>query len=167
MRMGNSLLWRANGAKQPRDLRSADKLERRIDPLLLPLRLIALLSRIILVPLRIQLAPLIAILRALIELLRVLSQLINPLFYIYLFLIVLNVAANVARIVRLILRPIFRRIRRKRKDESGERAIITLDAGQQAVEQQPVIERAKDKHHDRESELSGWFETVRGTTTDT
>ena len=155
MRMDHSLLWRANGAKQPGDLRSADKLERRINPLLLPLRLIALLLRIILLPLRILLAPLIVILRALIELLRVLLLLINPLFYIYLLLVALNVAANVARIVRLILRIIFRRIRRKRKDEREERAIITLDAGQQTVQQQPVVERAKHKRHNKGSELSG------------
>lgn len=109
-------------------------LERRVNPLLLPLRLLLALLRILLLPLRILLAPVILLLRALLRLIRLLVLLINPLFYLYLALMVLNIGANIARIVLLILRLIFLRRLKKRKHEEEETRVITLDADSLPVE---------------------------------
>lgn len=120
-------------------------IERRVNPLLLPLRLLLALLRILLLPLRILLAPVILLLRALLRLLRLLIQLLNPLFYLFLALMVLNIGANIARIVLLILRLIFLRRLRKRKLEYEETRVITLDADSLPVEPQEHKSKQRKK----------------------
>lgn len=102
------------------------KIERRVNPLLLPIRLLLALLRILLLPLRILLAPLIILLRilvrALIQLLRLLLLLINPFFYLFLILEAFNIAG---RIARLILRLMFRR-RHEKENKEESTHVITL-----------------------------------------
>lgn len=100
---------------------SGHKLERRIGPLLLPLRLLLALLRILLLPLRILLAPLILLL----QVVRLLLRLLDPLFYLELLLLALSVAANIARgILRLIF--LLRRRRKQEKKDDRETKVITL-----------------------------------------
>lgn len=118
----SALLRKLSGRTRP-------TINRRLNPLLLPLRLLLALLRLILLPLRILLLPVILLLRALLRLLRLLLLLLNPLFYLYLALVALNLAANIARLVLLILRLIFlfRFKKRNRKESDEETRIITLD----------------------------------------
>lgn len=96
------------------------KIERRVNPLLIPIRILLALLRILLLPLRILLAPLIVLLRAIVQLLRVLFLLINPFFIAFQIF-------NIARIIELILRTIFERIfRRMRKHREEDVKVITL-----------------------------------------
>lgn len=120
-----TLLWRIVEGSIRR-FKSA-KIQRRINPLLLPLRILAALLRILLLPLRILLAPLIVLLRALLQILRMLLRLLVELIFggpIFL--------ANVARILLMIVAEILRiilRIRRREleeKDEHRERHVITI-----------------------------------------
>lgn len=134
-----------NNSMELKNYRSRDKLQRRINPLILPLRLLLVLLRILLLPLIFLLEPLLQVLRLLLQLLRILLLLINPFFFLFLFLEALNIAMNIARIVAMILRIIFRRIferERKDKDEEESKRIITLV---EENERRPVI--SYEKHH--------------------
>lgn len=129
-----------------------DELERRINPIILPLRILAALLRLLLLPLRILLAPLIVLLRALLQILRLLLQLIrilllliNPFFYLFLLLEAINIAANIARIVAMILRLIFKRFHRHRKDEEESTRVITLE--EEHHEPPQIVYQHKKKHH--------------------
>lgn len=107
--------------------------QRRLNPLLLPLRLLAALLRLLLLPLRILLAPLIILLRAILQLLRQLIRFllffINPVILINGPLFVLNILAQIARIILMILARILFRIRHRHEHEKRpkqETRIITV-----------------------------------------
>ena len=118
------------------------KLERRVNPLLLPLRLLVALLRLLLLPLRILLAPLIILLRALLRLLRVLILLlINPFVLIFEGLFV---AANIARIVLTIIARIMIILRikkRREKDEHEQVEVITI------VEEEEKLNKPNEHKH--------------------
>lgn len=115
---------------------SGDKLERRIGPILLPLALVLALLRVILqllrailqllrillLPLEILLPPLFVLL----QVVRLLLRLLDPLFYLQLILLALNIASNIARAILRIIFISRRRRRRKVKEEERETRVITL-----------------------------------------
>lgn len=118
------------GLRQPRGWQ-LDKMERRINPLLLPLRLLAAIVRLLLLPLRILLAPLLILLRALLQLLRLLLRLLNPIFLLLLALQGANLVLQVARIILMIVARILRILRRRHeKEEQRETEVITVDEGE-------------------------------------
>lgn len=132
------------------------KIERRVNPILLPIRAIIILIRILTLPLRILLAPLIILLRAIVallraiivNLLRLLLFFINPFFFIFVAFQIFNIA----RIIGLILRIIFIRIFRRRKHEKREERdvkVITLNEEEEHITHHPwpiPIKKPPSKH---------------------
>lgn len=120
---------RERGRRKSSKLTRQTKIERRVNPILLPLRILIDLLRIITLPLRILLAPLIILLRAIVEILARLIGLllffINPFFFIFVGFQIFNIARIVASILRIIFNRIFRRREHEKREERNV-TVITL-----------------------------------------